>query len=89
MLLASLYAIADVGPGTISLDALRGKNRAGAHWALAAVGFGALGSRLSTEYARRYQERSEHNPERWEETSGGQPYAESETSERDATGTLV
>ena len=55
VLLASLYAIADVGPGHISLDALRGKNRAGAHWALAAVGFGASarGCRPSTRAATR------------------------------------
>jgi putative oxidoreductase len=89
VLLASLYAIADVGPGTISLDALRGKNRSGAHWALMAVGVGALGSWLSTEYARRYQEPSEHNPERWEPAAGGQVYTEQETSEPEATGTLV
>ncbi len=91
VLLASLYAIADVGPGHISLDALRGKNRAGAHWALAAVGFGAVGSWLSTEYANRYQERSEHNPERWEQpaSDGGEQFAEHETSERPPAGTLV
>jgi putative oxidoreductase len=89
VLLASLYAIADVGPGTISLDALRGKNRSGAHWALMAVGVGALGSWLSTEYARRYPEPSEHNPEHWEPAAGGQVYTEPETSAREATGTLV
>ena len=89
VLLASLYAIADVGPGTISLDALRGKNRSGAHWALMAVGVGALGSWVSTEYARRYQAPSEHNPERWEPAAGGQVYTEPGTSEREDTGTLV
>jgi putative oxidoreductase len=92
VLLASLYAIADVGPGTISLDALRGKNRAGAHWALAAVGFGALGSWLATEYANRYQEPSEHNPERWEppadETSEAR-FADEDSSAHAPSGTLV
>jgi putative oxidoreductase len=90
VLLASLYAVADAGPGTISLDALRGKNRCGTHWALAAVGFGAVGSWLAVESSRRLQQHAEqqHAPERWEPAGDG-TYAESGTSERDRAGTLV
>src|SRR5262249_9390116 len=56
VLLAALYAVADAGAGTISLDALRGKQHRGTFWALSSVGAGALASLAAQEVARRYDE---------------------------------
>jgi len=44
VLLASLMAVAGVGPGALSLDSARGIERAGLGWALAATGAGAVGA---------------------------------------------
>jgi putative oxidoreductase len=47
VLIAAALALAEVGPGPLSLDAARGRERSGSHWALAALvtgAFGALGS---------------------------------------------
>ena len=44
VLIAAALAIAEVGPGPISLDAARGKEREGSGWALAALLAGALGA---------------------------------------------
>ena len=44
MLIAAALALAELGPGPLSLDAARGHERSGAGWALAAAGAGALGA---------------------------------------------
>ena len=44
VLIAAALALAETGPGPLSLDALRGHERAGAGWALAALGAGAIGA---------------------------------------------
>jgi putative oxidoreductase len=44
VLIAAALALAEVGPGTISLDAARGRERSGSGWALAALATGALGA---------------------------------------------
>jgi putative oxidoreductase len=44
VLIAAALALAEVGPGPLSLDAARGRERSGSHWALAALGAGALGA---------------------------------------------
>jgi len=44
VLIAAVLALAEVGPGGLSLDAARGKERSGSHWALAALLTGAAGS---------------------------------------------
>jgi putative oxidoreductase len=44
VLIAAALALAEVGPGTISLDAARGRERSGSGWALAALTIGALGA---------------------------------------------
>ncbi len=44
MLIAAALALAELGPGPLSLDGLRGRERAGAGWALAAFGAGAIGA---------------------------------------------
>jgi putative oxidoreductase len=44
VLIAAALAIAEVGPGPLSLDAVRGKEREGSGWALAALLAGAVGA---------------------------------------------
>jgi putative oxidoreductase len=53
LLAATALAIADIGPGDLSLDAALGQERHGAGWALAALGAGAAGSAIAIEVARR------------------------------------
>src|SRR5215218_7786961 len=43
LLAAASLALADIGPGPLSLDAARGRERSGPAWALAALGAGAGG----------------------------------------------
>jgi len=54
VLLGALAAIAEEGPGRLSLDALRGRERRGLVWAVGAVGAGALGSTLALRWAQRH-----------------------------------
>lgn len=52
VLLAAAVTLAEVGPGALSLDALRGKERVGAKWGLLALalgGAGAAGAHLLAE----------------------------------------
>jgi putative oxidoreductase len=54
VLIAAALTLAEVGPGELSLDAARGRERSGSGWALAALAagaIGALGARLATEDA--------------------------------------
>jgi putative oxidoreductase len=44
VLIAAALALAEVGPGPLSLDAARGRERSGSHWMLAALAAGALGA---------------------------------------------
>jgi putative oxidoreductase len=44
VLIAAAIALAEVGPGELSLDAARGQERVGPAWALAALAAGALGA---------------------------------------------
>jgi putative oxidoreductase len=44
VLIAAALALAEVGPGALSLDAARGRERSGSGWALAALAVGALGA---------------------------------------------
>jgi putative oxidoreductase len=44
VLIAVAVALAEIGPGPLSLDALRGHERRGSGWALAALGAGAIGA---------------------------------------------
>jgi putative oxidoreductase len=51
LVIATMIAVTELGPGPISLDAARGREHAGAGWALAALaagGAGALGVHLAT-----------------------------------------
>jgi putative oxidoreductase len=44
VLIAAALALAEVGPGELSLDAALGRERSGSCWALGALGAGALGA---------------------------------------------
>ncbi len=44
VLIAAAIALVEVGPGPLSLDAARGKQRSGSLWALGALAAGALGA---------------------------------------------
>jgi putative oxidoreductase len=44
VLIAAALAIAEVGPGPLSLDAARGRERSGSRWALAALAAGVAGA---------------------------------------------
>jgi len=53
VLIAALTALAEDGPGDLSLDAAAGLERRGARWALAALAIGALASTATIELGRR------------------------------------
>ncbi|HEY5224367.1 MAG TPA: DoxX family protein [Microbacteriaceae bacterium] len=53
VLLASLFALVESGPGTFSLDAARGRVRSGTGWALATLAAGAAASVAIVEVGRR------------------------------------
>jgi putative oxidoreductase len=53
VLLAVVFALTDAGPGRLSVDALRGRERWGLRWALAELGAAAVGSALAIELGRR------------------------------------
>ena len=44
MLIAAALALVEAGPGALSLDAARGRERSGTGWTLAALVTGALGA---------------------------------------------
>jgi putative oxidoreductase len=44
VLIAAALTLAEVGPGALSLDAARGRERSGSGWALAALAAGAIGA---------------------------------------------
>jgi putative oxidoreductase len=52
-LIAALVALAEDGPGTLSLDALLGLERKGSRWGLLALALGAAASTLAIEVGRR------------------------------------
>jgi putative oxidoreductase len=58
LLLANAVAIADSGPGPLSLDALLGWERRGARWAAAALGGALAGSALAIAGGRQHAEAS-------------------------------
>jgi putative oxidoreductase len=53
VLLAIVFAITDVGPGRLSADAARGRERKGLGWAIAQLAAGAAGSTIGIELGRR------------------------------------
>ena len=59
-------ALADLGPGDWSLDALLGSERRGAGWAAAAFGAAAVGSTVAIELGKRQAERADQEEKRHE-----------------------
>jgi putative oxidoreductase len=53
LLAVSALALADSGPGALSLDSALGLERSGPGWMLAALGAGAAGSTMAIEMGRR------------------------------------
>lgn len=53
VLIASLFALVESGPGALSLDGARGRVRSGAGWAFAALGAGVAASTAIIEIGRR------------------------------------
>jgi putative oxidoreductase len=73
VLLAIVFAISDVGPGRLSLDAARGREHKGLHWALAQLAAAAIGSTLGVTLG-----------ERQAPAGSGQPTATAGTGETSA-----
>ena len=59
-------AVANLGPGELSLDALLGSERRGAAWAAAAFGAAAVGSTVAIELGKRHAEPVPQEEERGE-----------------------
>ena len=62
VLLGALAALAEEGPGRLSLDALRGRQRKGVVWAVGALGAGALASTLALRWAERHAATQQEAP---------------------------
>ena len=58
VLLGAVFAITDLGPGSWSVDAPRGRRRAGPAWALAQLAAGAAGSALAIVVGERFGEQA-------------------------------
>jgi putative oxidoreductase len=56
LLLTNAVAIADIGPGSLSLDAVLGSERRGTRWAAAALGAAVAGSAVAIGAGRNYPE---------------------------------
>jgi putative oxidoreductase len=56
LLLANAVAVADLGPGRLSLDALLGQERRGVRWGAVALGGALVGSAIAIESGRRDSE---------------------------------
>jgi putative oxidoreductase len=54
VLLAAVFAISDLGPGSWSVDGARGSRLAGPGWALAQLTAGAVGSAAAIAFGERY-----------------------------------
>src|ERR687886_418308 len=63
LLAVAALALADMGPGDLSLDAALGRERHGPGWALAALGAGAAGSAIAIEAGRRQPQPPPSPPE--------------------------
>jgi putative oxidoreductase len=53
LLLSGALALADLGPGDLSIDALAGTERRGARWAVAALGAAVVGSSVAVALGRK------------------------------------
>jgi putative oxidoreductase len=69
VLIASLLALADAGPGDLSVDAVLGTERRGPGWALAAFGVGAASAVAAMALGRRAGSRPAPGPEPYGEVA--------------------
>jgi putative oxidoreductase len=69
LLLANAVALADLGPGRLSLDSLIGAERRGARWAALALGGAVAGSALAIASGRSGEEGPEAEPVEAEATA--------------------
>ena len=71
VLLAIVFAITDLGPGPLSLDAARGRERKGLGWALAQLAAGAIGSAAAVAIGARQAPSAAAKPAGGEASSAG------------------
>ncbi len=72
VMIAALLALAEDGPGTLSLDAARGSERSGLLWALGALALGAAASTAAIELGSRSAPTTDTDgdPSAYPETAG-------------------
>jgi putative oxidoreductase len=72
VMIAALLALAEDGPGTLSLDAARGSERSGLLWALGALALGAAASTAAIEFGSRSAPTTDTDgdPSAYPETAG-------------------
>ena len=73
VLIAAALALAEVGPGPLSLDAARGRERAGAGWALAALAAGTIGAIGVQQATARQPAPARQSPRRRSAQPGDRP----------------
>ena len=70
VLIAALFTIVTAGPGTLSLDAARGRDEWGLGWALAALAAGAAGAAAALNFGQTTEAPSPTGPEAQEAPAG-------------------
>jgi putative oxidoreductase len=80
VLMGAVFALADVGPGRLSLDALRGRERTGLKWALAQLAAGAVGSAAAVAIGERLHAASEQQAS-WQAPEEGSTASNGSVSE--------
>jgi putative oxidoreductase len=80
VLIAVAVALAELGPGPISLDALRGKQRRGLVWGLAALAAGTAGAAGAHVFAESQKAAAQPAPPPAEPTDAGDPASQGEPS---------
>ncbi len=83
VLIAAALALAEVGPGELSLDALRGREHSGPRWAFAALAAGALGA-IGSYAAAAAQPAAAQDTDLTAVTDPGATQAQTPTSGEDA-----
>jgi putative oxidoreductase len=63
VMLATVFALVEAGPGSLSLDRRLGMERSGSSWAVAQLAVGAAGSAAASQLAQREAEAEQGEPE--------------------------
>lgn len=85
VLIAVATALAELGPGPISLDALRGKQRKGLGWGVAALAAGAAGAAGAHVFSESQKAAAQPAPPPAEPTAAGDPASQAEPSPEPAS----